>query len=95
MQTDWGIISENLKCALYEIERQRAEEVIHVHHDKHGTNNYALHASAKNRVRDNRECLIYDHVGEKEGNKEQVAILPDVLYLLGILLLLPMSRPKL
>jgi hypothetical protein len=66
--------------------------VIHSHDNENRTDYHALDASPEDGVRDDRQCFIDDHIGEKQSNKQEVPVLPDRLNLVRILSLVAISN---
>lgn len=60
---------------------------MNVHDNEHRADDDALHAAAEDRVRDNGERLVDDHVRKQEGDEQEVSVLADGLDLVGIPLL--------
>ena len=57
------------------------------HYNEHRRNDDALNSTAQNRIRNDGERLVDNHVCQEERYKQQVAILPNGLDLVGIFLL--------
>lgn len=57
------------------------------HDDKDDRDNNTLYTSAKDRICDDGKGLVCDHVGEEEGDEEEMAILANGLDLVCILAL--------
>ena len=57
------------------------------HDDEDGADDDALRAAAQDRVGDDGERLVDNHVREQERDQQQVAVLADGLDLVGVLLL--------
>ena len=65
-----------------------------VHDDEDGADDDALHTAAEDRVRDDGQRLVHDHVREQQRDEEEVPVLADGLDLVRILLLFPvLPRP--
>lgn len=62
------------------------------HDNENSADNDTLNPAAKNRLGDNRQSLVDNHVGQQEGDKQEVAILANGQNLVGILFLLPTKR---
>ena len=62
---------------------------IDVHDDEDSADDNALHAAAQDRVRDDGQRLVHDHVREEERDEQQVPVLADGLDLVSIQLLFP------
>lgn len=57
------------------------------HDDKDDRDDDTLYTTAKDRICDDRKGLVCDHVGEEEGDEEEMAILANGLDLVCILAL--------
>jgi hypothetical protein len=50
-----------------------------IHDDQNGRDDDTLYATTENGIGDNGEGLVNDHVGEEEGDEEEMAICTDGL----------------
>lgn len=57
---------------------------LNLHDDENRADDDTGYTSAKNRVSDNREGLVDDHVRQQQSDEQQVAILANWLNLVGI-----------
>ena len=60
---------------------------MNLHDDENRAGDDTLDAAAKNRVSDNGEGLVDNHVRQQQGDEQQVAILANGLDLVGVYLL--------
>ena len=59
------------------------------HYNKHSTGRYTYNATAKDRLGDDGEGFVDNHVGEQERDQEKVTVLADRENLLGVFTLFP------
>ena len=73
-------------------DEERAERKLDVHDDEDGADDDALDAATEDRVGDDGERLVDDHVCKKERDEEQMSVLADRLDLVRVQLLLPADK---